>query len=409
VTGGAPQTGDQIGRAYVVLALGVGRLQEGIVDSYYGPPELAEEANALAADAGQLAADAARLREAAAADPDPQRALWLNRQLVALETLARGLAGAELDYVEEVEHCFDARPERTPVEQFDQIHRQLDDLLPPGPSLRERVEARGERLTIPKQKLPEIAEWLVGEIRADSDRYFSAPPGESLSVDLVTDQPWSGYNWYDGDLRSRVEINTDLPVRASGLIGLLTHETFPGHHLEHAWKEQRLARALGRLEATVMLINTPDAYISEGLAEVGGHYVVGEERWDDLFEGICRRAGIALETDEAARQREITTVLNGFRNLSGDAALMLHHEHRPPDEVKAFEMEVGLASPERAEKSIEFISHPLWRTYVFCYGGGEDLLTRWCAAAGPIDAQRARFFRLLSEQLTPSGLSAELR
>ena len=401
--------GDQLGREYVVLSLGVGRLQEGIVDSYYGPPELAQEATARAASAGQLARDAARLREAAAADPDPQRAYWLDRQLVALETLASRLAGTELEYVDEVERCFDARPAKTPVEQFEQIHRQLDELLPAGPSLRERVEARGERLTIPKERLPEISDWLVGEIRADSDRYFSAPAGESLSVDLVTDQPWSGYNWYDGDLRSRVEINTDLPVRASGLIGLLTHETFPGHHLEHSWKEQRLARDLGRLEATVMLINTPEAYISEGLAEVGGHYVVDDERWDELFAGICRRAGIALETGEAARQRQINKVLNGFGTISGDAALMLHHEHRPPAEVKAFEIEVGLASPERAEKSIEFISHPLWRTYVFCYGGGEDLLTRWCEAAGAIESQRARFFRLLSEQLTPSGLGADLR
>jgi len=136
---------------------------------------------------------------------------------------------------------------------------------------------------------------------------------------------------------------------------------------------------------------------------------VDDERWDELFGGICRRAGIALETGEAARQRQINKVLNGFGTISGDAALMLHHEHRPPAEVKAFEIEVGLASPERAEKSIEFISHPLWRTYVFCYGGGEDLLTRWCEAAGAIESQRARFFRLLSEQLTPSGLGADLR
>ena len=401
-------TTDELGRDYVRVALGVGRLQEGIVDAYYGPPEIAAEAEARAADAGQLASDAARLREGAAEDPDPLRARWLDRQLVALETLARRLAGEEIDYLDEVERCFDARPIATPSAEYEAVHRTLDELLPAGPSLRERVDERGRQLTIPTDHLPEIADWLVREIRAESDRNFAAPDGESLSVELVTNEPWGGYNWYDGNLHSRVQINTDLPVRASSLIGLLTHETFPGHHLEHASKEQRLARDLGRVEATVMLINTPEAFISEGLAEVGGRYVIDDGRWDELFEGICERAGIELDGGDAARHRRISDALNGLRGVSGDAALMLHHERRPAEEVKAFESEVGLLTPERAEKSFEFISHPLWRTYVFCYAGGQDLLTEWCLAAGDLDAQRQRFSRLLSEQLTPSGLAAEV-
>jgi hypothetical protein len=398
---------DELARQYLLVALGVGRLQEGIVDGYYGPPELAAQAESRAADAAMLAADAAGLREVAAADPDPQRALWLDRQLIALETLARRLAGEEMDYLEEVARCFDARPARTPMEQYEAIHRTLDGLLPPGGSLRDRVEARGERLTIPSERLPAVADWLVAEVRRDSDRYFSAPAGEALSVDLVRDKPWSGYNWYDGNLHSRVEINVDLPVRASGLIGLLTHETFPGHHLEHAWKEQRLLREMGRLEASVLLINTPEAFISEGLAEVGGKYSVDEGRWEELFAGICERAGIELEDGEPARQRAINKVLNEL-DVSADSALMLHAEGLPRADVLAFMVDVGLRTPERAEKGLEFIDHPLWRTYVFCYGGGEALLTRWCEAAGDMDAQRARFFRLLSEQLTPSGLAADI-
>ena len=67
-----------------------------------------------------------------------------------------------------------------------------------------------------------------------------------------------------------------------------------------------------------------------------------------------------------------------------------------------------LRNREQAEKSFDFISHPLWRTYVFCYAGGEDLLSRWCADAGDLDAQRQRFFRLLTEQLTPSGIATAI-
>ena len=42
---------DEIGRDYVVLGLAVGELEEGVVDSYYGPRELREEALRAASDA----------------------------------------------------------------------------------------------------------------------------------------------------------------------------------------------------------------------------------------------------------------------------------------------------------------------------------------------------------------------
>jgi hypothetical protein len=399
---------DTLGREYLLVALGLGRLVDGLVDAYYGPPEIAAEAETRAADAATLAGEAALLREAAARDDDPLRARWLDRQLVALETVAGRTAGEKIDYVDEVTRCFDAAPDATPSSTYEQIHRELDALLPPGPSLRERVEARGQQLTVPVDRLPAIAHWLVTEIRRESDRYFAAPAGESLQVNLVTNQPWAGYNWYDGNLRSRVEINTDLPVRAGGLIGLITHETFPGHHLEHAWKEERLVREQGRVEATAMMINTPEAYVSEGLAELGGRYVIDSARWQELFAAICEQAGITLAADDPARQWQINEAAGALRAVSAVASLMLHRDGRSRDEVAQFISEYGLRTPEQAAKQLEFITHPLWRTYVFCYSGGEKLLTAWCQAAGDLEAQRRRFFRLLTEELTPSGMAAEI-
>ena len=398
---------DDLAREYLLVALGVGRLQEGVVDAYYGPPDIAAEAASRQHDAAQLVAAAAHVRELAAADPDPQRARWLDAQLLGLETLARRIGGEEMDYVDEVERCFDARPSATPGAVYGAAHDALDELLPAGPDLRTRLDTRNQRLTIPPERLPEISEWLITQVRAASDRYFTAPAGESLTVSLVADKPWSGYNWYEGNLRSRVEVNTDLPVRASGLIGLMTHETFPGHHLEHALKEQRLAREQGRAEATVMLINTPEAFVSEGLADLGGRYTIEHELWQQLFAEICERAGIELDPGGPARERAVNEALEGLRPVSADAALLLHHERRPREEVLSFMRETGLLTPERAAKSLEFVEHPLWRTYVFCYSGGESLLTTWCAAGGDLDGQRARFMRLLTEQLTPSAMAAE--
>ena len=49
----------------------------------------------------------------------------------------------------------------------------------------------------------------------------------------------------------------------------------PGHHLEHAWKEADLLVEEGRLEASMLLINTPECLISEG---PGGRRARGSRR-----------------------------------------------------------------------------------------------------------------------------------
>jgi hypothetical protein len=86
---------------------------------------------------------------------------------------------------------------------------------------------------------------------------------------------------------------------------------------------------------------------------------------------------------------------------------MRHADGRSHDEVRAWIEAVGRLSPAVAAKRLEFIEHPLWRTYVFVYHEGEALLRRWLEAV-PEAEQAARFGRLLREQLTPRAIAAEI-
>ena len=399
---------DELAREYLLIGLSIGGLQEGIVDAYHGPPELLELAAGATEGPLGLAQRAAALRNRLDESDDPARRRWLDRQLVALETLAQRLGGVELPYLVEVERCFDALPEKTPPEEYGRVRAELDELLPGRGGLPARLEQRDNRLTVPADRVADIAHWLVGELRGAAAAIWPMPAGEGLTISMVRDQPWSAYNWYDGDLRSRIEINTDLPIRAPQLVGTLTHETFPGHHFEHAWKETRLWREQGHAEATLQLINTPEAYISEGLAQVGGTLLADGPRWQALLTGTCERASIALSAADAEREWRTAQALRRLRGASGDAALQLHVAHRSREVVLRFLEQDALYGPERARKSLEFIDHPLWRTYIFCYAGGERLIGRWCAAAGSLAAQQERFFRLLTGQLTPSGIAQDL-
>ncbi len=404
---------DDMARDYLLLALRLDQRIAGLVDGYFGPAELKARVDMepLRAPA-RLVEDAADLLGRLAAEvTDPARRAWLRVQVVALETHARAFAGDPLPYLDHVLRCFDSAPVRRGDAFFGRIAADLDAVVPGEGGLAARLAAWDETMTVPPDRLSAVIDWLVGIARDRSGPLFGVPEGDALSVSLVTGQPWSGYNWYDGGLRSRVDVNIDLPVRAPGLIGLVAHETYPGHHLEHAWHEMALVEGEGRLEASILLINTPECFISEGLAEVGQRFVVPPGTDVDLVAETLDRAGLG-GSSAADRERASVAVAIGqarerLRAITVDAALMLHVDGRSRTDVADWLTTVGLQAPDRAGKLLEFLEDPLWRTYTFVYTEGAELLDRWLDAV-PGPEQAARFRRLLVEQVTPSGIAAEV-
>lgn len=406
---------DPIARDYLLLALRLDQHVAGLVDGYFGPADLKAEV-----ETGQLRppariADDAAMLIARLPDEveDDRRRDWLNAQVVALKTQASALAGEALPYVDHVTRCFAWTPQRRDEALFEAAALDLERLLPGDEPLAGRLTAWDARFEIPLERLPAVVDWLVARFRERGASLFGLPEGEDLRVSLVRNQPWTGYNWYDGGLRSRVEINTDLPVRVADLVHTVAHETFPGHHLEHAWKEADLVEAQGRLEASVLLINTPECLVSEGLADLGRGFASPPDEEADLLVELYRRAGLPIADDPAAaRDAAERTVAIGppRRRLSearGNAALMRHADGASHEEALAYLERVGRLAPHVAAKRLEFIEHPLWRTYVFVYHEGEALLRRWLDAVPEAD-RPARFGRLLHEQLTPTAIAAEV-
>ena len=86
---------------------------------------------------------------------------------------------------------------------------------------------------------------------------------------------------------------------------------------------------------------------------------------------------------------------------------MRHADGASHETVLAYLEDVGRFAPTVAAKRLEFIEHPLWRTYVFVYHEGEALLRRWLDAVPPHE-RPARFARLLREQLTPNAIATEV-
>jgi len=427
---------DEVAREYILLALRLDQHIAGLVDAYHGPASLKAQVDMeqLRAPA-RLMEDAARLREAIEGKVDEggageadaggdgksggggpgeaDRRSWLLAQVAALTTHAAALAGTELPYEEHVERCFAWRPRRRDEAPFATAVAGLGALLPGDAPLADRLAAWDEQTIVPLERLPAVVEWLVAGFRGVAARLFGLPDGEDVRVSLVRSQPWSGYNWYDGGLRSRVDINTDLPVTAANLVHTLAHETYPGHHLEHAWKEAELVGRRRRAEASIQLINTPECLVSEGLADLGVEFAAPPDERVDLLVELFERAGLSIATDRAAardraeRQVEISRARRALEAAGVNAILMRHVDGASAEATTAYLRDVGGLSPERAAKRLEFIDHPLWRTYGFVYSEGEALLRRWLDA-GPADQRAARFGRLLREQLDPASIAAEI-
>ena len=403
---------DAIARDYLLLALRLDQHIPGLVDGYFGPAELKAQV-----DVGQLRAPA-RLRDDAIALRDrladevaeADRRAWLSVQLVALETQAAALAGDGLPYLEHVTRCFDHAPLRRPDSEFETAAGRLADLLPGEGPLADRLASWDARFEVPVERLAGVIGWLVERFRRAADVHFGLPGGEDLRVSMVRSQPWSAYNWYDGGRRSRIDINTDLPVLATDLVRLVAHESYPGHHLEHSWKEADLVDRQGRLESSILLINTPECLISEGLSDLGVRFAVEPGAEADLLLELFERGRLPVAMDPmAARDTADLAVALGraravLAAIRGNAAILRHADGRPHDEVLAYLVDVGRYAPDVAAKRLEFIEHPLWRTYVFVYAEGQALLRRWLEAVPEAD-RAARFGRLLHEQLTPAGVT----
>jgi hypothetical protein len=386
---------------YLELGLRLGRLLDGMVDAYYGPPELQARVEAEPApEPAKLLTDAKRLLadlDAGEGDLDAHRRRWVHGQVRGLLVSARRFAGETVGFGDEVEQCYGVRPTRVSEDELALAHQQLDAALPGHGPLRDRFITWREAQAVPVDKLRPAIDSLSEDFRARTARQFGLPDGEQIDWDLVRNEPWSGFNYYAGNLRSRVVINTDLPVLSLSLGHLVAHEAYPGHHTEHSRKEAGLVRRRGYQEETIFLVGTPQCLLAEGLADLGIEVIVPSGRHEVLADHL-RPLGIAYDADIAREVGEAGEVIGNA--VRGNVAFLLHADGASPDDAIAYAERWGLLPRNRAEKVVQFQTDPTWRSYIFCYIDGLRLCRRY------VDGDPGRFERLITEALLPSDLQA---
>jgi hypothetical protein len=115
-----------------------------------------------------------------------------------------------------------------------------------------------------------------------------------------------------------------------------------------------------------------------------------------LRDELCPLAGVP--GDDAERQVAISDAADALRGVTSNAALLLHQDGQPLDEVRRYAQRYLLGSPEEVDRALEFIQIPLWRSYAFNYSMGGELVAPLLEGPDRVD----NFARLLSEPFTPT-------
>jgi hypothetical protein len=397
---------DAMAEDYVKLILGVGEIESGYVDAYYGPAAWAEAAKTDKRDLAQLttaaAALAARLEGQSSAGwptDEARRLAYLKAHVSAAQARLRMLAGEKPGFADEAEALFGVRPELKPLTDFDPVLARIEALVPGEGSLLDRVTDFRSAFIIPKDRIETVMQAAIAECRARTLRHIDLPAGERFTLALVNDKPWSGYNYFQGGAASKIEINTDFPIHTERAIDLGCHEGYPGHHVYNALLEQTFVRERGWVEMSVYPLFSPMSFVAEGSANYGidlafpGEEAIAYER--DVLMPLAE-----LAPADVARKAEILALMRDLARSEYTIADDYLAGRVGREESIARLSKYTLTPLDKAAQRLRFID--AYRSYVINYGLGRDTVQAWIGRQG-LD-HWASMERLLASQILPVDL-----
>jgi len=403
---------NEAAQRYVRLVLAVGQHDPDYVDAYYGPPEWKKEAGAarrplagIRTEAASLVASIRALPGQAEDEMSLLRRRYLERQLEALISRVDMLGGKRLTFDEESRALYDAVAPTLPEEHFERLASDLGRILPGSGPLTERYDAFRKQFEIPRPRLDSVFEAAIAACRDRTRTHIPLPAEESFRVEYVTGKSWSGYNWYQGEFRSLIQVNTDFPISIDRAVDLACHEGYPGHHVYNVLLEKSLVRDRGWVEFSVYPLFSPQSLIAEGSANFGIEVAFpGRERIEFEKATLFPLAGLdAARAEEFAR---IRTIVDRLSYAGNEAARRYLNGEIDASRAVEWLTLYALMPADRAGQRVRFFDQ--YRSYVINYNLGKDLVRAFIERRTRNDAAPTRKWRefaaLLSSPRLPSTL-----
>jgi hypothetical protein len=394
---------------YVKLVLSMGEHDPDYVDAFYGPAAWRDDVRAARPTLTFIHDAAVRLfgeLEGIAQPGDTMEALrlaYLTRQTAALIARAEMLTGRRMRFDEESKALYDAVAPTHGEDYFRQLNAAIETELPGDGPLVDRVEAFRQQFVIPREKLDAVFGRAIDICRARTAEHMGLPIGETFTVEYVNDKSWSGYNWYQGDFNSLIQVNTDLPIFIDRAIDLACHEGYPGHHVYNALLEKTLVRDRGWVEFSVYALFSAQSLIAEGSANYGIEVAFpAEERVAMEQAELFPVAG--LDPSRAAQYYRVHELVARTGYAGNEAARRYLDEEFSAEQAVEWLASYALMAPARAAQRVKFFDQ--YRSYVINYNLGKDLVRDHVEsrAGGDREKRWEVFAELLSSPRLPSAL-----
>jgi hypothetical protein len=400
---------DELALDYLFLELSMGWHDNGHVDAYFGPEEIRTAANETQLSLDEIGALALTMKEQLLTSRDAtvdslqkMRVDGLIGRLVALETRISLNKGQTLSFDEESRRLFNSAAPDHGAEYFQTILEDIDQLIGGEGELADRVVSFQNQFVIPKDRLAEVFAAAITECRRRTLLYIELPENESFSIEYVNDKPWSGYNWYQGDAQSLIQINTDLPIFISRAVDLGCHEGYPGHHTFNALLEKNLVQEKGWLEFSLYPLFSPQSLIAEGSGNYGIELAFPDEQRIEFEKNVLFPLA-GLDATEADRYYALQGLLAKLNYAGNEAARDYLNGTIDREQAVQWLIDYGLTSPERARQRTEFFD--TYRSYVINYNLGKDLVRDYIERDdADMNERWERFENLLSSPMTASDL-----
>lgn len=369
---------DGIAKSYVKLSFALSLYDKDYIDGYIGPEDFKKEAfkdtlniQDIIEYSGNLLTALEEIQSSATKNQNSSaRTKFLKSLILALKTRAEIISGANLSFDKESKLIFGVVSPTLSLDFYKDILVEIDSLLPGEGDLKSRWEMFRSKFIIPREQLDTVFKTAIAECRNRTLEYINLPDNESFQLEFVEDQPWGAYNWYKGNYQSLIQINISLPIYIDRVIDYACHEGYPGHHSYHVSHEMILYKKNSWIEHSIVPLFSPQAIISEGLANYGIEVAFTEdERIGYEKDVLCKLAGVNPEGIEL--YYKIMKMRNQLRYSGIEAARRYLDGKITKAQTINWLKQYQLRTDEEAENSIAFFDK--YRSYIISYAIGLDL------------------------------------
>ncbi len=404
-----PELSDSLGTDFIRLSFNI-EYDENYVDAYFGPEYLKEEAKKMGLTLMQINHFADSLLTLLGtnmheydklSDLQKMRVDNLRKFISSLSARALYLNGEVYPFDTETELYYDMVAPDYPLSHYDEVLIELDEAVPGTGTLESRYNDWISQFSIPADRVSDCFDYVLEEARTRTKEFIDMPAHESVTVEYVSGKPWGGYNWYQGNSHSLIQINSSGAMSVSSLITFTTHECYPGHHLFYTLLDEVYYKDRGWVEYSIIPLFSHSAFWAEGTANYAADVVFPGNDMVVILQKVFQMAGI--DTTLAEKFIEINNIKKKMAFLSNYCGKAHLDGTMTTEEIAEVYSKYNLTSSKAALGLLSFVD--IYRSYIINYNLGEQSIREYIDADNKLTkAERWQRFEDVILNIRPPSL-----